>query len=290
MRAGQIQRGPFTYKSPVESIFFTTVRVAADDSIGTAFIVKHKWKRAGNDTPSEELFLVTNKHVVGESTTGRITLTVVEENGARNPQDFEIPQHVWSLWCFHPETDVDICVLPFGNCLSSLTVPDGATLDYCWFPTTLAPNDDTTPDIGLVEDVLFIGYPNGMFDRANNLPVARRGVTATPATVDYESRPIFLIDASVFPGSSGSPVFLYNIGSWRSTTAVVAGDRVVFLGVLASVFYREEDGTIELREVPTQIQPHVSVKQMIDLGIVYKARTVQENIEYFLRQFGEVPA
>lgn len=289
MRAGQFRRGPFTYKSPVESIFFTTVRVEAGDSIGTAFIVSHEWKKVSDDKSSEGLFLVTNKHVVGESKTGRITLTVVGEDGARTPQDFEIPQRIWSLWCFHPETDVDICVLPFGICLNSLALQDGAKLDYACFPTALAPNEDTTPDIGLIEDVLFIGYPNGMFDEANNLPVARRGVTATPATVDYNGRPIFLIDASVFPGSSGSPVFLYNVGGWRSTRGLVAGDRVLFLGVLASVFYREEDGTIELREVPTQLQPHVSVQQMIDLGIVYKARTVRETIECVLRQFGELP-
>ena len=86
MRAGQIGRGPFTYKSPVESIFFTTVRIEAGDSIGTAFIVRHKWKKAGDKESSEGLFLVTNKHVVGESKTGRITLTVVgKANETRRP-------------------------------------------------------------------------------------------------------------------------------------------------------------------------------------------------------------
>ena len=289
MTAGQFRRGPITYKSHIESIFFTTIRVKVGDSIGTAFIISHKWKKAGSEESVEGLFLVTNKHVVGESNTGRITLTVVREDGARHPRDFEIPQQIWSLWSFHPEPDVDVCVLPFGICLNSLTLQDGENLDYSWIPTTIAPNSDTTPDIGLIEDVLFIGYPNGMFDKANNLPVARRGITATPATVDYEGRPVFLIDASVFPGSSGSPVFLYNIGGWRSTKGFMVGDRVLFLGVLASVFCREEDGTIELREVPTDLQPHVRVQQMIDLGIVYKARTVQENIDCVLRQFGELP-
>ncbi len=290
MTVGQIRRGPFTYKSSAESIFFTTVRVQAGGSVGTAFIVTHKWKSPVDDTLRESLFLVTNKHVVGDSTTGRITLTVVEQNGSRYAQDFDIPQEVWSLWCFHSETEIDVCVLPFGNLLENLTVPNGATIDYSSFPTTLAPSDKTTPDIGLIEDVLFIGYPNGMFDRANNLPVARRGLTATPATVDYESRPIFLVDASVFPGSSGSPVFLYNVGVWRSTTGVVAGDRVVFLGVLASVFYRNEDGVVKMREVPAELQAHVSVRQLIDLGVVYKARTVQENINLLLGRYGELRA
>ena len=118
--------------------------------------------------------------------------------------------------------------------------------------------------------------------------MARKGITATPPNLDYNGKPIFLIDASVFPGSSGSPVFLYNVGGWRSRTALVAGDRVIFLGVLSSVFYRESDGAIELREVPTHVEPLVRTREMIDLGVVYKARTVKETINHLLHRYGEL--
>ena len=107
--------------------------------------------------------------------------------------------------------------MPFFALLSSLDLPHGVkALDYQWVDTNLAPNEETVLDIGLVEEILFVGYPSGISDQFHNLPVARRGITATPASVDYEGRPVFLIDASVYPGSSGSPVFIYNTDGWTN--------------------------------------------------------------------------
>lgn len=59
-----------------------------------------------------------------------------------------------------------------------------------------------------------IGYPNGLWDSQNNLPIIRRGITATSVKKDYNGKKEFLIDAAVFPGSSGSPVFIFNEGSY----------------------------------------------------------------------------
>ena len=55
-----------------------------------------------------------------------------------------------------------------------------------------------------LEDVVIVGYPDNIWDSVNNL-----GVTATHPKIDYEGRSEFLI-AAIYPGSSGSPVFLYN--------------------------------------------------------------------------------
>ena len=172
--------------------------------------------------------------------------------------------------------------------LECVNLPEGVKgLDYQWIDTALAPNDKTALDIGLVEEVLFVGYPSGISDETHNLPVARRGITATPATVDYEGRPVFLVDASVYPGSSGSPVFIYNTDSWTNGSGnVVTGGRVMFLGVLAAVLYREEDGMIQFGEVPTALRARVTTRHMIDLGVVFKARTVEETIKGSLRQLG----
>ena len=67
---------------------------------------------------------------------------------------------------------------------------------------------------------------------------------------------------------------------------MVAGGRVVFLGILAAVLYREEDGKIEFREVPSALRAQVSTRQMIDLGVVFKARTINAAIEDCVRQLG----
>ena len=284
-KAGLFRRGPFHFKSRIESVYFTTVKIDGAMT-GTSFVVRHEWigvdgeKKAG-------AFLVTNNHIVGDSRSGSVLLTVVEEDGTRRPENFEIPEGVWAHWCGHPDGDIDVCVLPFSLYLNSLP-EDVPKIDYNWFDSRLAPSEEAALDIGLIEDVLFIGYPNGLYDVANNLPLARRGVTATPCTVDYEGKPVFLIDASVFPGSSGSPVFLFNLGGWRSTEGLVAGDRLVFLGVLASTFCRNEEGVIELRESPASLRPHLSTRQMIDVGVVYKSRTVVETIERVLRRAGEM--
>jgi hypothetical protein len=70
--------------------------------------------------------------------------------------------------------------------------------------------------------VTFIGYPNGIWDSKNLLPVVMRGTTASPIEVDFEGTPRFLIDASVFGGSSGSPVFILNQGTYSMKDGGVA--------------------------------------------------------------------
>ena len=274
-----------------ELILFTTVRIETDSAVGTGFIITHKWKSQKTSEDASGYFLVTNKHVIKNSQTGKITLTSQSDNNEaslRTPYSIRVTEPLWSLWSGHPHDEIDVCSLPLGPVLNSLP-DDGVKFTFESISTKMAPNEDNIDDIGLIEDVLFIGYPNGIYDRKQNFPVARKGITATPPNIDYEGKPIFLIDASVFPGSSGSPVFIYNIGGWRSREALVAGDRVIFLGVLASVFYREEDGSLEFKEIPTRVEPMVRTREMIDLGVVYKARTVQETIEHLLRAHGELP-
>ena len=58
----------------------------------------------------------------------------------------------------------------------------------------------------MVEDVLMIGYPNGLWDTTHNMPIIRRGTIATDIKLDYNEKKEFVIDAACFPGSSGSPV------------------------------------------------------------------------------------
>ena len=284
MRVGPIRRGPYNMKTPAEDVLFTTVPIEGE-LVGTSFVVNHRWSEK---RPDLGYFLVTNRHIVGKSKTGRVTLTVVGDDDSRNPHRFEVPREVWSLWRPYPDEEVDVCVLPLLALLEFVDLPEGVKgLDYQWIDTELAPDDKTALDIGLVEEVLFVGYPSGISDQTHNLPVARRGITATPATVDYEGRPVFLVDASVYPGSSGSPVFIYNTDGWTNGSGhLIAGGRVMFLGVLAAVLYREEDGMIEFGEVPTALRARVSTRHMIDLGVVFKARTVEETIKGSLQQLG----
>jgi hypothetical protein len=113
-------------------------------------------------------------------------------------------------------------------------------------------------------------------------------MTATPLVVDFENTPRFLIDASVFGGSSGSPVFVFNPGMYSlKGGGTVLGSRLLFVGVIAGVYFRTELNEIFQVPIPTDYQPMSRQQEMIDLGIVFKARTVVETIEAALRTRGQ---
>ena len=61
-----------------------------------------------------------------------------------------------------------------------------------------------------VEDVIMVGYPIGLADDIHNLPLIRSGITASHPAIDFRCKPEGVVDMACFPGSSGSPVFLYN--------------------------------------------------------------------------------
>ena len=138
-----------------------------------------------------------------------------------------------------------------------------------------------------IESITFIGYPNGIWDTKNLLPVARRGTTASPMSVNFENTPRFLIDASVFGGSSGSPVFILNQGMITDKHGnTTVGSRVVFVGVVAAVFSRTQLNQIIAVPIPTQTQPMAQQQEMIDLGIVFRSETVVQAIQAFVNQKG----
>ena len=122
---------------------------------------------------------------------------------------------------------------------------------------------------------MFVGFPNGMFDEKHYLPIFRRGYVATSPDLDFNGAPLFLIDASVFPGSSGSPVFTVGDSLIGGTPALK------FLGIIAAVYTQPTDGRITWRTAPTNQVPVPELDQMIDLGVVYKARCVRETISDF---------
>lgn len=278
-------------ESIFEDILFTTVRIEATSdnnsiSTGTGFIFDY--------TINEKhyMFIVTNKHVIAGSIKGNFSFNL--SDGERpilgnvfniNYTDFE------KQWIKHSQEDIDVAIMPFGPVLNKLS-ENGTELFIRSINQDIIPSDNIIEeDIDAVEDVVFVGYPNDIYDRKNLLPVVRKGITATPFSVDFNGKPAFLIDASIFPGSSGSPVFLCNIGSYsKKGKGLVAGNRIFFLGIVASVFIRKDINNIEVIDIPTGKTPIVATTQMIDLGIVYKSNTIKDIIEEFLKSNGELDA
>jgi V8-like Glu-specific endopeptidase len=263
-------------------LLFSTVRIETDTpqgiSTGTAFIFGY------THLDNQFLFLVTNKHVINNSTNGRFFFTLSNGDeplvGQRfdvNVRDFE------SHWYGHPKNNVDIAVMPLVPILQEIERM-GKQIFFRAITHDLIPSDEQISELNTIEELLFIGYPNGIFDSKNLMPVTRRGLTATPLQVDYEGEPIFLMDASVFPGSSGSPVLIVNEGGFASRGGFSIGNRIHFLGIIASVVIREEFGKIDFVSIPTSQIPIIKTQQMIDLGVAYKSSAVLETVIEFLKQ------
>ncbi|TAA23765.1 trypsin-like peptidase domain-containing protein [Pseudoxanthomonas winnipegensis] len=274
-------------KTIAEQLFFSTVRidtVAANGAqgAGTGFFFGHKF---GGD--KQALFVVTNKHVVMGMREGRFSFLKQKDGQPTLGDGFTLnvgPRDWPNMWFGHPDSSVDIAICPLVPLLEFVKQQHGTDLFFRAVETSMIPTEEQTRGLDAVEPVTFIGYPNGVWDSKNLLPVARRGTTASPIEVDFEGTPRFLIDASVFGGSSGSPVFILNQGSFATKDGgFVVGSRFHFIGVIAAVFFRTHLNQIVPVPIPTQVQPMAQQQEMIDLGIVFKARTVVETIETFLK-------
>lgn len=141
-------------------------------------------------------------------------------------------------------------------------------------------------DLSALEDIVMIGYPNGIWDSVNNMPVIRRGITATHPKLDYEGRPEFMIDAACFPGSSGSPVVLYNAGTYATRDEIHLGSRVKLLGVLYAGPQHTAAGELQVVTVPTQQKLVAFSRIPNNLGLVIKAT----KLEAFRTLFAGLPA
>lgn len=152
----------------------------------------------------------------------------------------------------HPDPEVDLAALNISAIVEENPMIYFRTLglQHC--------ADFSNPRLGPTSEVIFVGYPIGVHDRLNYLPVLRSGRIATIPQVDFEGRPEFLVDAHVFPGSSGSPVF------------VALDDQYQFAGVLGQSAIRYAELMPLAESVRQGIEDHIG------LGVVYKANAVVE--------------
>lgn len=274
--------------STSDQLFFTTVRIDISaagvvQGSGTGFFFLHT---VGD---LQYLYIVTNKHVAQGGSEGTFTFLKAKNGQPLLGDGFElkIEQKTWQgMWFGHPDPAVDIAITALPPLLDFMKQQHGVDIFFKTVPTSAIPTADEAKEVDSLIPVTFVGYPNGLWDSKNLLPVIRRGTTATPLDVDFENTPRFLIDASVFGGSSGSPVFLHEQGSFGNRSGgTVVGSRFHFLGVVAAVFFRTEENRVVSVPIPTQTQPVVQNREMLDLGIVFKARTVVETVEALLKAF-----
>lgn len=142
--------------------------------------------------------LITAKHVVVDRETGEtkdINMHVffnLKSGGIATRPIKEIKRKFGVGWVFHENTEVDIAIIPFG-------------LDPQKDDVKVIPDNLFLPPDRLFElyDVFFLSYQPGVKFEERISPIFRSG---TISIINEDKT--FYVDASAFPGNSGSPVFL----------------------------------------------------------------------------------
>src|SRR5205823_2852577 len=112
-----------------------------------------------------------------------------------------------------------------------------------------------------------VGYPLGLADTQNNLPLLRRGFTASHLGIDFDGTPDVAVDVACFPGSSSSPVVIYDPQFLASSYR--------FLGVVyAGASYASSAIPVK-RKIPMQLTADAD-ERMLHLGYVVKAKMVRD--------------
>ena len=222
------------------TIMFNTKHSNCSDSTGTGFFVH----MCHNKTLGiSRVVLVTNKHVVKDSYETKITFCTKDKQGNANDQSVFTKTLANISWVMHPNPNVDLCCYDMTNTIQGLSflsrvskereniniIPD---IHYHAISMDMIPIDDEVATWDSMEDLIMIGYPNGIKDDYNNKPVIRRGISAVHMKNDYMGQSEILIDMACYPGSSGSPVFALIDKSNVVNNSVTWGKQLFFVGIL----------------------------------------------------------
>jgi hypothetical protein len=263
-----------------EQLVHSTVRIeaisaAGDLATGTGFFFRLQ-ETGDTHVP----VIVTNRHVVSDAQRIRFHMTLADVQGEPR-YGSHIPIEVTAavmprgrLWVGHPDPAIDLAMV-FLAPVMRLADAQKIRLFYVTLDASLVPSDADLDALTAVEDILMIGYPNGIWDTTNNLPIVRKGVTATHPARSYCGRAEFMIDAACFPGSSGSPVFLFNAGTYYvKGRGSIIGARTKFLGVLYAGPQHTAQGEIRIVTVPTHNVPVAISAIPNHLGNVIRSGTI----------------
>lgn len=261
-----------------ELLLLTTIRIETTIpggiSTGTGFFFSLK-----NDvsTGTHVPVIVTNKHVIKDALTGKLRFSLKDENGSPlwgqyydlSLSDFE------ARWIKHPDTNVDLCVLPIANIHREIQRSNKDLYYALLTPSDIPSKDELSKDFSRIEDITVVGYPDGIWDPFNNIPITRKGITATPLQVDFENTPRFLIDAAIYGGSSGSPVYVFNQGSFAIPgRGLFAGNRIKLVGIVYAVAQHAITGQLEIVDVPAAKTPVAKSLIPNNLGVAIHARKI----------------
>lgn len=246
-------------------LLYTTVPIYAHNSdkslsTGTGFLFSVR----ESETESIPL-LITNYHVLKDAMLGFVELHIGEKGF---PTDKTIRvQFDKSIIDGNKLGKLDLIAVPLAGTFNDFQNRN-VEIFFRTVDQNMVPTKEQEDKLSAIENITFIGYPSGLYDEKNKISIIRQGITATPIWNDFKGEEVFLIDAGVFPGSSGSPVFIYNQGTYPVKDGIALGSRLIFVGVLSK----------------TMLRDNATGKAYLNLGEVINSRAMYRELNKFIQR------
>ena len=263
----------------IEQALYSTVRIEAEfsngeDSTGTGFIFDFKLSVPGETKPFIIPCVVTNNHVVAGCERVRFRFHTSSSDGSEPTGEQRLFVDSKPEWIRHPDERTDLCAYMLGRAVISRGLV--GPLFYRGFVEAFIWRDDKLEDLDAIEEVVMVGYPNGLWDSVHNYPLLRRGTTATHPAIDHCGVPEGIVDMAACPGSSGSPILIMNQGAYIQKSGVIGlggrESRVVLLGVLHEWATLDIEGEMRRASVPVSAKKAPFVPSGLHLGYYIKAK------------------
>jgi hypothetical protein len=198
---------------------FLEMRNSDGDFSGSGFLYQMTETPEGTDTLKPHWvkilgrYVVTNRHVIfglseneKRPTNFRINIKAIDDSTQTSKwQSIDLSaSEIENSIYVHPDPNVDVAVID----VLERELPRGLPLG----PGDLIHNNEMI-NVECTDDVIVIGFPRGFYDQTNYFPIVKKGMISTAWGANFEGEPFFLIDAKLFPGSSGSAVLTKPIES-----------------------------------------------------------------------------
>lgn len=151
-----------------------------------------------------KVFLLTNRHVFNNQEQLWIRFDRKEiKNTVKFPIQLKVGSEI--KWLAHSDERVDLAMLTISPDFLNKNAVEWTFINEELFAY---PNNFEEVGIELGDSIFIAGFPLGISGSERNYAVVRSGTVARLDQEIIQSINAFLIDATVFPGNSGGPVFI----------------------------------------------------------------------------------
>lgn len=244
-------------------------------SQGTGFFYVH------NQEKNSILFLVTNHHVLTGSSPSENKLPIGDNISFQFHLSEEDPGKTKSVclslftkdgkpvWINNPSyPDADLAVIPIVPILFDGCKVFGISEEWVKGNLMIRPTTNVT----------LVGYPYGLYDEKNSLPIWKTGSVASEPKMDFNGKPLFLVDVSAFPGMSGSPVFAISYGMYETEEgATTVGGIRKFMGIFASMQMINKERYLE--EITHEAKLGIMDSESLEIGHVWRSNLIIDTVK-----------